>query len=169
MKRVLIIGNAGSGKTTFALKLAKKTNLPLVHLDKIYWKGNWEHIDKESFDNILQEELEKHEWIIDGNFNRTLPHRLKYCDTVFYFDIPTITCIWGVTKRIIKSYGKTRRDMGGNCPEYFDKQKLTLYRSVIQFKKQHSEKYNHMLNSTKEIEIIRFKSRHQAKLFLKSI
>lgn len=169
MKRILIIGNAGSGKTTFALKLAQKTGIPLVHLDKIYWSGDWEHIEKNEFDNILQKELEKPEWIIDGNFNRTLPHRLKYCDTVFYFDVPIITCIWGVTKRILKSYGKTRSDMGGNCPEYFDKQKLTLYRNVIQFKKQHSKKYNHMLNSTEGIKVIRLKNRHQAKLFLKSV
>jgi len=104
MKRILIIGNAGSGKTTFGIKLAQKTGIPLVHLDKIYWSGNWEHIEKNEFDNILQKELEKPEWIIDGNFNRTLPHRLKYCDTVFYFDVPIITCIWGVTKRILKSY-----------------------------------------------------------------
>ena len=102
MKRILIIGNAGSGKTTFGIKLAQKTGIPLVHLDKIYWSGNWEHIEKNEFDNILQKELEKPEWIIDGNFNRTLPHRLKYCDTVFYFDVPIITCIWGVTKTILK-------------------------------------------------------------------
>ncbi len=169
MKRILIIGNAGSGKTTFAKKLQEKTGIPLMHLDKTYWTGNWEHIAKNEFDNILQEELEKAEWIIDGNFNRTLPHRLKYCDTVFYFDIPTITCLWGVTKRIIKSYGKTRSDMGGNCPEYFDKQKLSLYRNVIQFKKQHSKEYNHMLHSAEGIKIIRFKNRYQAKLFLKSV
>ena len=169
MKKILIIGNAGSGKTTFALKLAQKTGIPLVHLDKIYWSGDWEHIEKSEFDIILQKELEKSEWIIDGNFNRTLPHRLKYCDTVFYFDIPTVTCLWGITKRIITSHGKTRSDMGGNCPEYFDKQKLTLYRNVIQFKKRHAKKYDNMLKSAKEIEIIRFKSRHQSELFLKSI
>ena len=101
MKRILIIGNAGSGKTTFAQKLADVTNIPLVHLDKLYWRGNWQRTEKDEFDSILQKELEKSEWIIDGNFNRTLTHRLKYCDTVFYFDIPTIDCLWGITKRII--------------------------------------------------------------------
>lgn len=169
MKRILIIGNAGSGKTTFAKKLAQKTGLPLVHLDKIFWSGNWEHIARDEFDSILQEELEKSEWIIDGNYNRTLPHRLKYCDTVFYFDIPTIVCLWGITKRIITSYGKTRVDMGGNCPEYFDRQKLSLYRNVIKFKKQHSENYERMLESSVGVKVIRFKNRHQAKLFLRSL
>ncbi|MBQ4526434.1 MAG: topology modulation protein [Clostridia bacterium] len=169
MKRILIIGNAGSGKTTFAKKLSEKTGLPLVHLDKIYWTGNWEHLERDKFDDILQGELEQSEWIIDGNFNRTLPHRLKYCDTVFYFDIPIITCLWGITKRIFKSHGKTRDDMGGNCPEYFDKQKLTLYRNVISFKKQHAKKYDDLLKSAEGIEVIRFKSRRRAKMYLKNL
>ncbi len=169
MERILIIGNAGSGKTTFAKKLAEKTGLPLVHLDTLYWNGNWEHITRDAFDDVLQKELEKPAWIMDGNFNRTLPHRLQYCDTIFYFDVPTITCLWGITKRILTNYGKARDDMGGNCIEHFDKQKLTLYRNVIQFKKQHSEKYNHMLHSAKGVDVIRFKSRHQAQLFLESV
>ncbi len=167
MKRILIIGNAGSGKTTFAKKLAEKTGIPIIHLDKMYWTGNWEHIGRDEFDSILQNELEKPEWIIDGNFNRTIPHRLKYCDTVFYFDIPTVTCLWGITKRIIASYGKTRCDMGGNCPEYFDKQKITLYRSVILFKKQHHKNYNSLLTSAKGINVVTFRNRRQADKYLK--
>ena len=167
MKRILIIGNAGSGKTTFAKKLAEKTGLPLIHLDRLYWCGNWEHLSRDEFDDILQKELEKPAWIIDGNFNRTLPHRLKYCDTVFYFNLPTITCLFGITKRIINNYGKTRYDMGGNCPEYFDKQKFSLYQSVISFKKQHHNKYSNILSSANEANVITFKSRREAELYLK--
>ncbi|MEE0840408.1 MAG: AAA family ATPase [Acutalibacteraceae bacterium] len=103
MKRILIIGNSGSGKTTFAKALAEKTQLPLIHLDKLFWCGEWEHLSRDEFDAILQKELEKPEWIIDGNFSRTIPHRLKYCDTVFYFDLPTITCLWGSTVRVVKN------------------------------------------------------------------
>lgn len=44
MKRVLVIGGNGSGKSTFSRKLGKKTGLPVVHLDKIFWRGNWEYI-----------------------------------------------------------------------------------------------------------------------------
>lgn len=167
MKRILIIGNAGSGKTTFATALAEKTRLPVVHLDRLYWKGNWEHAAKEEFDVILQRELDKDNWIMDGNFNRTIPHRLNHCDTVFYFDLPTITCLIGITKRIIKSYGKTRSDMGGNCPEYFDKHKLSLYRGVLSFHKQHRKDYKQLLSSVDGVEVIIFKSRRQAKHYLK--
>ncbi len=167
MRRVLIIGNAGSGKTTFAVKLAEKTGLPLVHLDKIYWYGQWEHLSQEEFDKALQIELEKESWIIDGNFNRTLPHRLKYCDTVFFFDLPVTTCLWGITKRVLQSYGKTRSDMGGNCPERFDKQKPALYKAVVNFNKLHRKAYYDLLADRENVVI--FKSRKQADIYLREV
>lgn len=169
MKRILIIGNAGSGKTTFAKKLSEKLNLPLVHLDKIFWCGKWHHISKDEFDKKLQEELIKAEWIMDGNFNRTIPHRLEYCDTVFYFDLPIITCLWGSTMRVLKNYGKTRDDMGGYCPEYFDKHKWELYLSILKFNKQNREKYYKLLSEQKDKKIIIFCSRKDIKKFLNSL
>ena len=168
MQKVLIIGNAGSGKSTFAKKLAKRTGLPLIHLDRLYWQGNWEHLSREEFDNILQEELEKPQWIMDGNFNRTIPHRLQYCDTVFFFDIPTPVCLWGVTMRILQSYGKTRADMGGNCPERFDRQKVALYRNVLTFNRQHRADYYDMLRSF-EAKVVVFRSRRQADQYLQNM
>lgn len=168
MERILIIGNAGSGKSTFATILAEKTGLPLVHLDRLYWRGNWEHCSREEFDAILQTELLKPQWIIDGNFNRTIPQRLKYCDRVFYFDLPTCVCLWGITKRVLQNYGRTRKDMGGNCPEHFDKNKISLYRNVLRFNREHRTQYLEMLNNS-GVQVTIFKTRKQVKQFLDSI
>lgn len=169
MKRILIIGNAGAGKTTFANELALKLNLPLIHLDKIYWRDNWQHLSREEFDNLLQNELEKTEWIIDGNFNRTISHRLKYCDTMFFLDFSTITCLLGITTRILKNYGKTRNDMGGNCIEYFDSNKISLYRNVLNFNREHRKDYYNLLSNADNVNVIIFKNRKQVKKYLQSL
>ena len=169
MQRILLIGNAGAGKTTFAKQLAQKLHLPLVHLDNLYWCSNWDHLSRDEFDVILQSELEKPQWIIDGNFNRTIPHRLQYCDTVYYFDFPTITCLAGITKRTLTNLGKVRSDMGGNCIEHFDSHKISLYRNVLTFNKQHRKDYYDLLDHAVHANVIIFRNRGQAKDFLSKL
>ena len=168
MQRVLIIGNAGAGKSTFAKKLAQKLSLPLVHLDQLYWRGNWAHLERDEFDRVLQAQLVKEHWIIDGNFHRTFPHRMQYCDHVFFFDLPTLCCLWGITKRIFQHYGKTRPDMGGNCPEHFDKQKISLYKGVLSFNKRRRKEYYQLLRQA-NIAYTVFRSHRQAEEFLNNL
>ena len=169
MNRVLVIGGNGSGKTTFSRLLADKLDIPAVHLDKIFWYGTWQSRAKEEFDALLQKELEKENWIIDGNFTRTLPHRLSYCDTVFFFDLPRFVCLWGVTQRIFQNRGKTRKDMGGDCPERFDKQKWSLYRNILTFNRQHRKDYYRLLAGADHANVVVFRSRRQAEKFLKGL
>ena len=165
MKKVLVIGGNGSGKSTFSKILAEKTHLPLVHLDKILWCGNWEYLSKDEFDILLDKELEKESWIIDGNYERTLEKRLSYCDTVFYFDFSALQCLFGVTERVLKNYGKTRDDMGGNCPEKFD---LDFYKAILRFNKNNRPKTRALLEKYKP-KVIVFHNRKQAEKYLTSI
>lgn len=107
MKKVIILGCPGSGKTTFAEKLNKCTGLPLYYLDAIWHKPDRTHISREEYDERLAEILGTKEWIIDGNYSRTIEVRLQNCDTVFLFDLPTEICIQGATARL----GKARYDV----------------------------------------------------------
>ena len=100
MNRILIIGSPGAGKSTFAKELARRTGLPLYHLDLICFHDNGEMESREIFDEKLQEILETERWIIDGYYPRTLEHRLKYADTVFFFDLPEEVCLEGATQRL---------------------------------------------------------------------
>ena len=106
MKKIIIIGCPGSGKSTFARKLSAKTNIPLYYLDMIWHKPDKTTVTEKEFDEKLKNLMQKDEWIIDGNYMRTLEMRLKECDTVFLLDIPIRICLESAESRI----GKKRQD-----------------------------------------------------------
>ena len=109
MKKIIVIGCPGSGKTVFAEKLHKATGLPLYYLDAIWHKPDRTHITREEFGDRIQEIFAESRWIIDGNYSRTLEMRLRECDTVFLFDLSTEVCLQGTTERL----GKGRYGMLG--------------------------------------------------------
>lgn len=107
MKKVIIIGCSGSGKSTFARKLAAKTYIPLYYLDMIWHKPDKTTITTQEFDEQLALLLRKDAWILDGNYQRTLERRLQACDTVFFLDIPMSVCLESAKARI----GRQREDL----------------------------------------------------------
>ena len=166
MERVLIIGCGGAGKSTLAKTLGEKTGLPVVHLDKLFWHPGWVESTKEEIDSKILQEMQKPRWIMDGNYNRTLPQRLQYCDTVIYLDFSRFACIMGVLKRIVTTYGKVRSDMGQDCPERFD---WDFLKWVWNFNKNKRERYYRMLNETQGAQTIVLKNRRMVRAFLKTV
>ncbi|MBO4216742.1 MAG: topology modulation protein [Clostridia bacterium] len=166
MKRVLVIGGNGAGKSYFSVKLSEKTGLPLVHLDRLFWRENRQSVPREEFDRLLAEELAKDSWIIDGNFQRTLPVRLERADTVFLFDFSTVKCFFGVLGRVIRGHGKTRPDMGGGNKERLD---FKFLGDVIGFRKRNRKKTSELLKSRPDVEVTVFRSRRQAEKYLDSL
>ena len=166
MERILVIGCGGAGKSTLARQLGEKLNLPVVHLDKLFWKPGWVEESKEAFDRKLSLELEKNQWIIDGNFNRTMPQRLQKCDTIIYLDFSRMTCLLGVLKRVITTYGKVRPDMGDGCPERFD---LEFLRWVWNYNKNKRQRNYELLYQAAHAQKIILKNRCMVRKFLNSL
>ena len=107
MKRVLILGCPGAGKSVFARSLRDLTGLPLYYLDQIWHKADGTNISREEFDARLSQLLSQDRWMIDGNYQRTLTSRLERCDTVFLLDYPVDVCLQGAKERI----GTRREDL----------------------------------------------------------
>lgn len=107
VKKIIVIGSPGAGKSTFSRKLRNNTTIPLYYLDLLWHNQDKTTVSEKKFDQCLQNILKKEEWIIDGNYLRTLDIRLKACDTVFFLNYPLDVCLDGAESRI----GKPREDM----------------------------------------------------------
>ena len=105
--RILILGCPGSGKSTFARALAARTGLPVVHLDNIWWRADGTHVSREAFDRALDGLLRGEQWIMDGNYRRTMEVRPRAADTAIFLDYPESVCMDGIRARV----GQPRPDM----------------------------------------------------------
>ncbi|WP_158785209.1 adenylate kinase [Pantoea sp. BAV 3049] len=120
MKRVVIIGSPGAGKSTAALRLAAITRLPVIHLDQHFWSPGWVETEKSRWYEKVQALVTTPQWIMDGNYGSTLDQRLSVADTLIWLDYSSLTCLRRILMRTIKYWGKTRPDIGEGCPERFD-------------------------------------------------
>lgn len=162
MKKVLVIGCPGAGKSTFSRKLSAKTHLPLYYLDMIWHRPDKTTIGRKEFALELARIMQDDEWIIDGTYLRTLSMRLECCDTVILFDIPVNICLEGALKRT----GKPREDM----PWMQSEIDSDFSKIILDFPKIQMPVIKELLSSCEQkLNIIRFKSRAEADNFIATI
>ena len=119
MKKILVIGSGGAGKSTFSRRLHDILEIEVIHLDTIYWHPGWVETPKPEWRKIVEEMLKRDSWIIDGNYSGTLDIRLEACDTVIFLDITRAICLWRVLKRVLFYRRGRRPDMAQGCHEKF--------------------------------------------------
>jgi adenylate kinase family enzyme len=117
MRRILVLGSGGAGKSTFAARLAERTGLPLIHLDACYWQPGWVETPGEAWRERVEQLVGEDAWIMDGNYGGTLERRLAAADTVIFLDLPRLVCLARVVRRWIRFRGRSRPDMSAGCPE----------------------------------------------------
>jgi adenylate kinase family enzyme len=122
MKRVLVIGPGGSGKSTFAKRLGQLLNIEVKHLDRFYWRPGWTKPSKDDWLKTVTELTSGDSWIIDGNFGGTLDLRVRHCDTIIFLDMSRLLCLWRIGKRRLLYRKSSRPDMAEGCTEKLDRE-----------------------------------------------
>lgn len=162
MLKVIVIGSPGAGKSIFSQKLSNITHLPLYHIDMLYHKEDGTHITKEELEENFKSIFKNDEWIIDGNYQKTLEMRIKECDTVFLLDYPVDICLEGAKSRI----GKKRDDL----PWVEEKLDEKFEQGIINFSNEKLPKIYKLLDKYKSNRnIIVFKSRDESDKYLLNI
>lgn len=161
MKKVIIIGSPGAGKSTFARELRRLTGMELYYLDMLWHKPDQTNVSRAEFDEMLREIIDREQWILDGNYLRTLEMRLKACDTVFLLDYPVEVCLAGAESRI----GKKREDM-----PWIEKEFEEEFRQwIVDFPKEQLPQIYELLTCyQREKDIWIFKNRQDARQYLQT-
>ena len=158
MKKIIVIGCPGSGKSTVSRALRNKTGIPLYHLDMMYWNADKTTVEKSVFLERLSAALEKDEWIIDGNYASTMELRMAACDTVIFLDYPLEVCLDGIKER----RGKPRSDM----PWIETEEDAEFIEFIKSYNEQQKPKVLELLEKYNDKNIVIFSSREQADAFL---
>ena len=158
MKKVIVIGCPGSGKSTVSRTLHNKTGIPLYHLDMMYWNADKTTVEESVFLERLSDVLEKDEWIIDGNYSSTMELRMAACDTVIFLDYTFDVCLDGIRER----RGKPRSDM----PWIETEEDLEFIEFIKNYNEQQKPKVLELLKKYSDKNIIILESREQADAFL---
>ena len=116
--RVLIVGNGGAGKSTLAAALGARLDLPVVHLDRLYWREGWTPTPRVEWLRTLERLMDADRWILDGNYRGTMTERLARADALVLLDPPTPLCLWRVVRR--RFGGRRTEDLAEGCEERLD-------------------------------------------------
>ena len=159
MKKVIVIGCPGSGKSTFSRALRDATGLPLFHLDMMCWNADQTRVERTFFLERLEAVLTTDAWIIDGNYASTMERRMQACDTVIFLDYPTELCLEGIVAR----RGKARPDMPFVASGAEDTEFLAF---IKDYQAQSRPQVLKLLGECREKEIHVFSDRAEADAFL---
>ena len=160
-KRVAVIGCPGGGKSTFSRALRDRVDLPLYHLDAIYWRDDRTHLSREEFYPLMREIIAREEWIMDGNYNSTLEWRMSACDLLIFLDYPAEVCLEGVRAR----RGQKRSDMPW-VEEGDDEEFLAFIRA---FETESRPRILELMGRYPEKTVITFRTRAEADKYLAAL
>ena len=120
MNRIAVIGPPGSGKSTLARRLGERMNIPVTHLDCLFWNAGWVETPRAKFAEKVRRAVSADRWILDGGYGSTQHIVFPAADTIVFLDFPRAICLWRVIARYFAHRGRSRPDIAPGCAEKID-------------------------------------------------
>lgn len=172
--RINVVGASGSGKSTFAKRLAARLDQPLIEMDALFWQPNWAEPPDEEFFARLRSALAQPRWVLDGNYDRTVPIKWQDVTAVVWLDysLPR-TLLQGVKRALIRAWTRAELWPGTGNREsfrltFFSRKSVLLWslRSHGRLRKRYGARM--MDPAYAHIAFIRLRSPADARAFLRS-
>ena len=167
MRRILIAGSPGAGKSTLAREVARRLDLPLIHLDRHYWRAGWVPSDDASWRATVADLAARPAWVMDGNYGGTLDLRLPHADLLVFCDLPRQLCLFRVLRRRWAYRAAGRADLPPGCPERVD---LQFLRYVWRYPRQSRPRLLCGVRTwAPELPVVRLRTRAEVRCWLAAL
>ena len=174
-ERINVVGTSGSGKTTFARRLAALLDLPYCEMDALFWKPGWQESPDHEFFPKVEAVTGGPRWVLDGNYTRTLAIKWQQVQLVVWLDPSFLKTVCRVTARTVRR-AFTREEL---WPETGNRESLgeaffsrkSIIRWAMTTHRRNREKYTALMAAPQygHIEFVRLRSAAQAALFLERL
>ena len=165
--KILVIGYSSSGKSTFSKRLGNVYNIPVLHIDKIFFAPNWVERDKKQVEKEIKAFIKNESWIIDGLYRNLAKERFELADQIFIFDFNRFKCLYGAIVRRVKFHNQIRDSIADGCKERLNLS--FIWWILFGGRKKESKELLKTIKTIYEKKVIVFKNRRQASHYLRSI
>ena len=169
MRRVVVIGTTGSGKSRLAERLAERTGLRVIELDALFWGRDWQGAPVELFRHRVERETRGDGWIVVGNYSQVRDLVWRPADTLIWLDLPLALVMWRLLRRTVRRV-TTREELWGTANRetwrnsFFSRQSILLW--ALKTHRRNREKFTlECAFLAKEKQVIRLKSAREVECF----
>ena len=170
MRRVNVVGNSGSGKTTFAAALAARLGVPHVEIDALNWAPNWTEVPDDVLRERVGQAVAADAWVVDGNYGRVRDLIWSRADTVVWLDFPLSIVLSRVIRRTARRVISREQLWSGNRERLGTAlgRDSIIWWALTSYRRQRRD-YPRLLAAHPELDAVRLRSPDDARRWLRHV